>query len=234
MQAEYWRSTTINYATENAVLSLCSMNIAKNHWVTLKCTVCETFHYTYWCLWLLALEHFTAFGTILLQLDYRTSLKTLNIYLGWTISKPKTLLKTTEFYLGGPKDFKNSNDSTSEGWRHMSNSLIFTHSYLWLLSLTGQNWTESNTKMWPDLHNTGVLGSPTQDGGQLDDRHNTEIDDLLHPYEDPVQNWQPLTKPRKTLNKAQWPLNLFINVEKLIQTSCLGHKYPWIFTIFKN
>ena len=31
--------STINYATENAVLSLCSMNIAKNHWVTLKCTV---------------------------------------------------------------------------------------------------------------------------------------------------------------------------------------------------
>ena len=29
------RSTTINYATENAVL-LCSMNIAKNHWVTFK------------------------------------------------------------------------------------------------------------------------------------------------------------------------------------------------------
>ena len=25
--------STINYATENAVLSLCSMNIAKNHWV---------------------------------------------------------------------------------------------------------------------------------------------------------------------------------------------------------
>ena len=35
-----WRSTTINYtSTENAVLSLCSMNIAKNHWVTFKCTV---------------------------------------------------------------------------------------------------------------------------------------------------------------------------------------------------
>ena len=32
------RSTTINYATENAVL-LCSMNIAKNHWVTFKCAV---------------------------------------------------------------------------------------------------------------------------------------------------------------------------------------------------
>ena len=29
----------INYATENAVLSLCSMNIAKNHWVTLKWSV---------------------------------------------------------------------------------------------------------------------------------------------------------------------------------------------------
>ena len=39
------RSTTINYATENAVLSLCSMNIAKNHWVTLKCSV-AIFHYT--------------------------------------------------------------------------------------------------------------------------------------------------------------------------------------------
>ena len=33
------RSTTINYATENAVLSLCSMNIAKNYWVTLKCSM---------------------------------------------------------------------------------------------------------------------------------------------------------------------------------------------------
>ena len=32
--------STINYtSTENAVLSLCSMNIAKNHWVTFKCTV---------------------------------------------------------------------------------------------------------------------------------------------------------------------------------------------------
>ena len=50
--------STINYAVENAVLSLCSMNIAKkNYWVTFKCTV-ATFHYTYWCLWLLALEHF--------------------------------------------------------------------------------------------------------------------------------------------------------------------------------
>ena len=40
------RSTTINYATENAVLSLCSMNIAKNHWVTLKGNVVRLrFHY---------------------------------------------------------------------------------------------------------------------------------------------------------------------------------------------
>ena len=39
--------STINYATENAVLSLCSMNIARNYWVTLKCNV-ATFHYTYW------------------------------------------------------------------------------------------------------------------------------------------------------------------------------------------
>ena len=31
--------STINYATENAELSLCFMNIAKNHWVTVKCTV---------------------------------------------------------------------------------------------------------------------------------------------------------------------------------------------------
>ena len=34
--------STINYtSTENAVLSLCSMNIAKNHWVTFKCTVID-------------------------------------------------------------------------------------------------------------------------------------------------------------------------------------------------
>ena len=31
--------STKNYVTENAVLSLCSMNIDKNHWVTFKCTV---------------------------------------------------------------------------------------------------------------------------------------------------------------------------------------------------
>ena len=31
--------STINYATGNAVLSLCSMNIAKNNWVKFKCTM---------------------------------------------------------------------------------------------------------------------------------------------------------------------------------------------------
>ena len=42
---ETTRSTTINYATENAVLSLCSMNIAKNL-LPKKCSVTDTFHYS--------------------------------------------------------------------------------------------------------------------------------------------------------------------------------------------
>ena len=44
---ETTRSTTVNYATENAVL-LCSMNIAKNHWVRLKCSVIEISLHLLW------------------------------------------------------------------------------------------------------------------------------------------------------------------------------------------
>ena len=61
--------STINYtSTENAVLSLCSMKIAKNHWVTFKCTV---IHISLHLLVPSDHSYLGQFDSIFLQLDYR-------------------------------------------------------------------------------------------------------------------------------------------------------------------
>ena len=107
------RSTTINYETENAVLSLCSMNITTNYWVTLKCIVRYLTTLTGACDFL-ALGHFSAFWTYFtstVEDIESTPQKGGKLYR-------KTFISTTR-----------TTDSTSEG----QISPIFSHSYLQLL-----------------------------------------------------------------------------------------------------
>ena len=78
------------------------MNIAKNHWVTFKCSVINISLHL-----LVPSDHsfLEQFYSILLQLDYRKNTnnpaeQSTRTFISqnlprWTISKPKTLLKTT-------------------------------------------------------------------------------------------------------------------------------------------
>ena len=108
---EVYNKLYINW--ECCVLSLCSMNIAKNHWVTFKCTVIDiSLHLlvpvTFW-LWGHILQHF--WTTKL----YRKLLKTTgnSIYLGWTIPKEGQI---SPFLLTRPLTFKASTGHHWQSW----------------------------------------------------------------------------------------------------------------------
>ena len=164
-----WRSTTINYATENAVLSLCSMNIAKNHWVTLKCSVRHIFHYTYWCLVTIAileqfLQHFTS--TRLQSTDH--------------LRRVKYHLRRTQIYLRGLHITKNT----------------YYCPLVPLISRPPQATT--GTVNWNHLYNPevdalGKVYGKRQDDWTTRDRTTTHLLDPLQPKVDPVQDWLPRT-----------------------------------------
>ena len=120
--------STINYATENAVLSLCSMNIAKNHWVhfiTLT-GACD----------FLALEQFS---TAFYFNQKSTVNSTLNLHLDWTILQHYHCNKLKIFCIY----------STLEGW-------IFTIFALIPPTFEASTATmgSQTPKTWPHLRNT--------------------------------------------------------------------------------